>query len=85
MSASKNSLFITADGKNVVFTFINVSSLFLLWDFVNGVIDVMERQFYEHGVWVKHVTAYIVLRYSKSGSLNDPIAHSSEKQLPSTH
>jgi MFS transporter, FHS family, L-fucose permease len=45
MSASKKGLFITADGKNVVFTFIIVSSLFLLWGFCNGMIDVMDRHF----------------------------------------
>jgi FHS family L-fucose permease-like MFS transporter len=45
MSASKKGLFITADGKNVVFTFMIVSSLFLLWGFCNGMIDVMDRHF----------------------------------------
>lgn len=45
MSTIKKGLFITADGKNVVFTFIIVSSLFLLWGFCNGMIDVMDRHF----------------------------------------
>ena len=38
-------LFVTDDGKNVAFTFIIVSSLFLLWGFCNGMIDVMDRHF----------------------------------------
>jgi FHS family L-fucose permease-like MFS transporter len=33
------------DGKNMVFTFILVSSLFLLWGFCNGMIDVMDKHF----------------------------------------
>lgn len=47
MSASKKSLFVTADGKNVAFTFAIVSSLFLLWGFCNGMIDVMDKHFQE--------------------------------------
>ena len=38
-------LFTTDDGKNVVFTFVLVSSLFLLWGFCNGMIDVMDKHF----------------------------------------
>ena len=45
MSKSKTGLFITDDGRNVVFTFTIVSSLFLLWGFCNGMIDVMDRHF----------------------------------------
>jgi MFS transporter, FHS family, L-fucose permease len=33
------------DGKNMIFTFILVSSLFLLWGFCNGMIDVMDKHF----------------------------------------
>ncbi len=47
MNANKKSLFVTADGKNVMFTFIIVSSLFLLWGFCNGMIDVMDKHFQE--------------------------------------
>lgn len=47
MSQPKQSLFVTADGKNLVFTFILVSSLFLLWGFCNGLIDVMDKHFQE--------------------------------------
>ncbi|MBE3132255.1 MAG: sugar MFS transporter, partial [Acidobacteria bacterium] len=39
------SLFVTDDGKNLVFTFILVSSLFLLWGLCNGMIDVMDKHF----------------------------------------
>jgi len=42
---TKKGLFITDDGKNVVVTFALVSSLFLLWGFCNGMIDVMDRHF----------------------------------------
>ncbi len=35
------------DGRNVFFTFCLVSSLFLLWGFCNGMIDVMDKHFQE--------------------------------------
>ncbi len=38
-------LFITPDGKNHLVTFALVSSLFLLWGFCNGMIDVMDEHF----------------------------------------
>ena len=44
---SQKSLFVTADGRNLAFTFILVSSLFLLWGFCNGMIDVMDKHFQE--------------------------------------
>jgi MFS transporter, FHS family, L-fucose permease len=40
-------LFRTADGRNLVTTFVLVSSLFLLWGFCNGMIDVMDKHFQE--------------------------------------
>jgi len=43
--SSKKSIFVTADGKNVLFTFLLVTSLFLLWGFCNGMIDVMDKHF----------------------------------------
>ena len=43
----KKRLFVTEDGKNVMFTFMLVSSLFLLWGFCNGMIDVMDKHFQE--------------------------------------
>lgn len=42
---NKEFLFKTADGKNHLFTFTLVSSLFLLWGFCNGMIDVMDKHF----------------------------------------
>ncbi|TSA37444.1 MAG: MFS transporter [Verrucomicrobiaceae bacterium] len=47
MNQNKKSLFVTADGTNLAFTFILVSSLFLLWGFCNGMIDVMDKHFQE--------------------------------------
>jgi FHS family L-fucose permease-like MFS transporter len=47
MNTAKPGMFVTADGKNVLFTFILVSSLFLLWGFCNGMIDVMDKHFQE--------------------------------------
>ncbi|MDD5201262.1 MAG: MFS transporter [Terrimicrobiaceae bacterium] len=41
----RRSIFITPDGRNLVVTFILVSSLFLLWGFCNGMIDVMDKHF----------------------------------------
>ena len=38
-------MFVTADGHNYLFTFCLVSSLFLLWGFCNGMIDVMDKHF----------------------------------------
>ena len=38
-------MFVLGDGRNVAFTFILVSSLFLLWGFCNGMIDVMDKHF----------------------------------------
>jgi len=38
-------MFVTQDGQNLLFTFLLVSSLFLLWGFRNGMIDVMDKHF----------------------------------------
>jgi len=43
----KGDMFVLADGRNVLFTFCLVSSLFLLWGFCNGMIDVMDKHFQE--------------------------------------
>ena len=45
MSTNKKSLFVTADGTNLIFTFTLVSSLFLLWGLCNGLIDTMDKHF----------------------------------------
>jgi len=38
-------LFVTADGKNLFVTFALVTSLFLLWGFCNGMIDILNKHF----------------------------------------
>jgi FHS family L-fucose permease-like MFS transporter len=57
------SIFVTGDGTNLAFTFILVSSLFLLWGVCNGMIDVMDKHFQE------------VLHLSKSQSAWVQFAH----------
>jgi FHS family L-fucose permease-like MFS transporter len=44
-AVKKKGLFITNAGQNVAFTFILVTSLFLLWGFCNGLIDSMDKHF----------------------------------------
>jgi len=45
MDTQKKSMFRLADGTNLLVTFLLVSSLFLLWGFCNGMIDVMDKHF----------------------------------------
>jgi MFS transporter, FHS family, L-fucose permease len=52
-------LFIGSDGKNLMFTFILVSSLFLLWGFCNGMIDVMDKHFQEELSLSKAQSAWV--------------------------
>ena len=59
MSPEKKSLFITDDGRNLMFTFILVSSLFLLWGFCNGMIDVMDKHFQEELGLSKSQSAWV--------------------------
>ena len=47
MNTEKKGMFVTEDGRTCMFTFIIVSSLFLLWGFCNGMIDVMDKHFQE--------------------------------------
>src|SRR3974377_2376760 len=72
-TASKSNgqgMFVLADGRNVLFTFCLVSSLFLLWGFCNGMIDVMDKHFQEelhlslsHSAWVQfaHWMGYFLM------------------------
>ncbi len=62
-ASSKQGLFVMPDGKNVMFTFILISSLFLLWGFLNGMIDVMDKHFQDE------------LGLTKSQSANVQFAH----------
>jgi FHS family L-fucose permease-like MFS transporter len=43
--AKGGGLFRTADGKNLFVTFVLVTSLFLLWGFCNGMIDILNKHF----------------------------------------
>ena len=63
-------LFTLADGRNVALTFALVSSLFLLWGFCNGMIDVMDKHFQEElhltlaqSAWVQfaHYLGYFLM------------------------
>ncbi len=44
-SAASGGLFRTADGKNMAVTFALITSLFLLWGFCNGMIDILNKHF----------------------------------------
>jgi FHS family L-fucose permease-like MFS transporter len=59
MSTNKKGLFIAEDGRNLMFTFILVSSLFLLWGFCNGMIDVMDKHFQEELGLSKSQSAWV--------------------------
>src|ERR1700687_504578 len=59
MSANKKSIFIGDDGTNLMFTFILVSSLFLLWGLCNGMIDVMDKHFQEELGLTKSQSAWV--------------------------
>ena len=56
---TKKGLFIGSDGKSLLFTFILVSSLFLLWGFCNGMIDVMDKHFQEELGLSKSQSAWV--------------------------
>src|SRR5579863_7858847 len=59
MSTNKKGLFVLNDGTNVMFTFILVSSLFLLWGLCNGMIDVMDKHFQEELNLSKSQSAWV--------------------------
>src|SRR6516225_11320674 len=44
-NAKASGLFRTTDGRNLFITFILVTSLFLLWGFCNGMIDILNKHF----------------------------------------
>jgi len=67
---SQPGMFVTADGQNHVFTFALVTSLFLLWGFCNGMIDVMDKHFQDRlhltlsqSAWVQfaHYLGYFLM------------------------
>ena len=59
MSNEKKSLFVTDDGKNLMFTFILVCSLFFLWAVCNGMIDVMDKHFQDELGLSKSQSAWV--------------------------
>ena len=70
MNTNKQGMFVTKDGNNVLFTFMLVSSLFLLWGFCNGMIAVMDKHFQEElhlslsqSAWVQfaHYLGYFLM------------------------
>jgi FHS family L-fucose permease-like MFS transporter len=70
MTTNKRGLFIGEDGKSLAFTFCITSSLFLLWGFCNGMIDVMDKHFQEElhlslsqSAWVQfaHYLGYFLM------------------------
>ena len=69
-SSARQRLFRTPDGRNVAATFALVSSLFLLWGFCNGMIDVMDKHFQQElgltlrqSAWVQfaHYLGYFLM------------------------
>ena len=59
MAGNKKILFIADDGRNLVFTFILVCSLFILWGLCNGMIDVMDKHFQEELSLSKSQSAWV--------------------------
>jgi FHS family L-fucose permease-like MFS transporter len=59
MADGRKSIFIAPDGTNLAFTFALVSSLFLLWGFCNGMIDVMDKHFQEELGLTKSQSAWV--------------------------
>jgi MFS transporter, FHS family, L-fucose permease len=67
---ARQSIFVSGDGKNLFFTFLLISSLFLLWGFCNGMIDVMDKHFQDElkltlsqSAWVQfaHYLGYFIM------------------------
>src|SRR5208283_6137072 len=59
MNPDKKGLFVRDDGINLMYTFILVSSLFLLWGVCNGMIDVMDKHFQEELSLTKSQSAWV--------------------------
>ncbi|MEA3213483.1 MAG: transporter, family, L-fucose permease [Chthoniobacter sp.] len=69
-TAPAKSMFVTKDGRSVLFTFILLIFLFALWGFCNGMIDVMDKHFQEElhlslaqSAWVQfaHYLGYFLM------------------------
>src|SRR5947209_11487801 len=68
--AAGRGMFVTDDGRNVLFTFVILVFLFALWGFCNGMIDVMDKHFQEElhlslaqSAWVQfaHYLGYFLM------------------------
>src|SRR5581483_3057778 len=59
VTPTRRGMFLTADGRNLVLTFALVSSLFLLWGFCNGLIDVMDKHFQDELSLSKAQSAWV--------------------------
>jgi len=59
MTTAKKGLFTSEEGQSLLFTFLLVSSLFLLWGFCNGMIDVMDKHFQEELGLTKSQSAWV--------------------------
>jgi MFS transporter, FHS family, L-fucose permease len=59
MTSTKTGLFIGEDGKSLAFTFVLVSSLFLLWGLCNGMIDTMDKHFQDELGLTKSQSAWV--------------------------
>lgn len=59
MTNARTRWFIGEDGRSLVFTFSLVSTLFLLWGFCNGLIDVMDKHFQDELHLTKAQSAWV--------------------------
>lgn len=68
--SERKGMFVSDDGQNLMFTFILVSSLFLLWGVCNGLIDTMDKHFQQElhltlsqSAWVQfaHYLGYFLM------------------------
>src|ERR1700690_1716099 len=59
MSTEKKGMFVLPDGKNMMVTFMLVTSLFLLWGFCNGMIDTMDKHFQDQLHLTKAQSAWV--------------------------
>lgn len=59
MNSRAKGMFEMDDGKNLIFTFALVSSLFFLWAVCNGMIDVMDKHFQEELHLSKSQSAWV--------------------------
>ncbi|MCL2306312.1 MAG: MFS transporter [Planctomycetaceae bacterium] len=58
-TSPKKGLFILENGQNLAFTFILISSLFLLWGLCNGMIDAMDKHFQDELGLSKSQSAWV--------------------------